>query len=112
MSHDPTDVLMQICKESSNLQRRGDIVLLNFSRACATTFFFNGSVSLSTQTIYLVPLRHNYESNQQDATIQVSLLFLVSSTCFGQCFRPSSGAFDYLQYLVVFKRVAAGWCQG
>jgi hypothetical protein len=36
----------------------------------------------------------NYESNQQDATIQVSLLFLVSSTCFGRCFRPSSGALD------------------
>jgi len=35
---------------------------------------------------------YNYESNQQDATIQVNLLFLVSSTCFGRCFRPSSGA--------------------
>jgi len=33
----------------------------------------------------------NYESNQRDATIQVNLLFLVSSTCFGRCFRPSSG---------------------
>jgi len=31
---------------------------------------------------------------QQDATIQVNLLFLVSSTCFGQCFRPSSRALD------------------
>jgi hypothetical protein len=37
---------------------------------------------------------YNYESNQQDATIQVNLLFLVSSTCFGQCFRPSSGTLD------------------
>ena len=33
-----------------------------------------------------------YESNQQDATSQVNLLFLVSSTCFGRCFRPSPGA--------------------
>jgi len=33
----------------------------------------------------------NYESNQQVATKQVNLLFLVSSTRFGQCFRPSSG---------------------
>jgi hypothetical protein len=30
------------------------------------------------------------------------------STCFGRCFRPSSGALDYLQYLVVFTQVAAG----
>ena len=36
----------------------------------------------------------NYESNQQDATVQVNLLFLVSSTCFGRCFRLSSGALD------------------
>jgi len=28
-------------------------------------------------------LANDYESNQQDATIQVNLLFLVSSTCFG-----------------------------
>jgi len=36
----------------------------------------------------------DYESNQQDATTQVILLFLVSSTCFGRCFRPPSGALD------------------
>ena len=35
-----------------------------------------------------------YESNQQVATTQVNLLFLVGSTCFGRCFRPSSGALD------------------
>jgi len=34
------------------------------------------------------------KSNQQDATIQVNLLFLVRSTCFGRCFRPSPGALD------------------
>jgi len=36
----------------------------------------------------------NYERNQQDATKQVNLLFLVGSTCFRQCFRPLSGALD------------------
>ena len=30
--------------------------------------------------------------NQQDATILIYLL-LISSTCFGRCFRPSSGAY-------------------
>jgi len=39
-------------------------------------------------------LWYNYERNQHDATIQVNWLFLVSSTCFGQCFRPSSGVLD------------------
>jgi len=37
-----------------------------------------------------------YESNQKDATMQVNLLFLVSSTCFGRCFRPLSGALDFI----------------
>jgi len=40
--------------------------------------------------------RFNYENNQQDATIQVNLLFLVRSTCFGRCFRSSSGALDFI----------------
>jgi len=39
-------------------------------------------------------IQMDYKSNQQDATIQVNLLFLVSCTCFGRCFRPSSGALD------------------
>jgi hypothetical protein len=30
-----------------------------------------------------------FESNQRDATIQVNLSFLVSSTCFGRGFHPS-----------------------
>jgi hypothetical protein len=38
----------------------------------------------------------NYKSNQQFATIRVNLLFLVSSTCFGGCFHPSSGTIDYV----------------
>jgi len=37
---------------------------------------------------------YEYETDQQDATIQVNLLFLVASTCFGRCFRPSSGVHD------------------
>jgi hypothetical protein len=38
--------------------------------------------------------KRNYQNDPQDATIQVNLLFLVNSTCFGQCFRPSSGTPD------------------
>jgi len=38
--------------------------------------------------------KYVYESIQQDATMQVNLLFLVSSTCFGRCFRPSSEPLD------------------
>jgi len=30
--------------------------------------------------------------DQQDATIWAYYLFLISSTCFGRCLRPSSGA--------------------
>jgi len=41
-----------------------------------------------------VTCKSNYERNKQDATIQVNLLFLVSSKCFGRCLRPSSGALD------------------
>ena len=37
---------------------------------------------------YGVNCNCNYESNQQDAIIQVNLLFLVSSTCFGRKHRP------------------------
>ena len=37
---------------------------------------------------------YNYEYNQRDATIWVYLLFLVSSTCFWWCFRPSSETLD------------------
>jgi hypothetical protein len=54
----------------------------------------------------------SYESNQQDATIQVNLLFLVSCTCF-RLFSPIiRSTLLYLQYLVVFTQVAAGWCLG
>ena len=42
----------------------------------------------------LRPRPRGYWDRQQEATIQVNLLFLVSSTCFGRCFRPSSGALD------------------
>jgi len=38
--------------------------------------------------------RHSKKKTKLDAIIQVNLLFLVSSTCFGQSFRPLSGALD------------------
>jgi hypothetical protein len=38
----------------------------------------------------------SYESNQQDAAIQVNLLFLVSSTCFGDVFA------HHQEHLIVF----------
>jgi len=58
-------------------------------------------------TLNTVP--YDYESNQQDATMYVNLLFLVNSTRFGR-FSPIIGStWLYLQYLVVFTQVAAGW---
>ena len=50
------------------------------------------------------------KSNQQNATIEVNLLFLVSSTCFGRCFRPSSGALDciYSIWWYSLKSLPAG----
>jgi len=55
---------------------------------------FGDSVSVPYWQETFRILRCSYESNKLDATIQVTFLFLVSSTCFGQCFRPSSGALD------------------
>jgi len=37
-------------------------------------------------------------------------LFVISSTCFGRCLRPSPGARDHLQLLVLFTDVAACSC--
>jgi hypothetical protein len=56
----------------------------------------------------------SHESNQQDATIQFNLLFLVSSTCFGRCFSHHQ---EHLTVITVsgstlFTQVAAGWCLG
>jgi len=67
---------------------------------CKIKFFCNGLIFiLKKNSIYktLVPqfsfckrkdLGFNYECNQKDATIQVNLLFQVSSTCFGAMFSP------------------------
>ena len=41
-----------------------------------------------------LPIRFIVNDDQQDATFWFIYLFLISSTCFGRCFRPSSGAFD------------------
>ena len=53
-------------------------------------FFLQGNVYYSELRKQILQHETVYESNQQDATIQVNLLFPVSSTCFGRCFRPSS----------------------
>jgi hypothetical protein len=47
-------------------------------------------------------LEHNYKSNQQDATIQVHLLFLVSCLYFGRCFYP------YQKHLTVLVFTVSG----
>jgi len=49
-----------------------------------------------------------YESNQQDATIQGNLLFLVSSTCFGRCLRPSPEVLDELKLSFNSSKTPAG----
>jgi hypothetical protein len=61
--------------------------------------FFKKNTKLGTKVVTRVILNVrsstcNYESNQQDANLQVNLLFLVGSTCFGRCFRLSSEALD------------------
>jgi len=60
--------------------------------------------------ILIKTLPYCYVCNQQDANIQVNLLFLVSSTCFGRCFRPSSGTLDciYSIWLYSPKLLPAG----
>ena len=60
-------------------------------------------------------VHHNiiYGNDQQDATVQDNLSFLGCSTCFERYFRSSSGASKlYLQLLVLFTYVAAGWRYG
>jgi hypothetical protein len=52
------------------------------------------SIALFTWHSWIRALWYDYESNQQNAMIQVNLLFLVGSTCFGQCFCPSSRVLD------------------
>ena len=42
-------------------------------------------------TTTIVTERYKLLIPEQDANIQVNLLFPVSSTSFGRCFRPSSG---------------------
>jgi hypothetical protein len=91
------------------------------NRTCSSYHNISRSSNEVKVTVVYTPASRNrkvqwrpndYESNKRDAIIQVNLVFLIGSTCFGQCFRPSSGALDYLQYLVVFTQVAADWCLG
>jgi len=49
-----------------------------------------------------------YENNQQDATVLVNLLFLVSCTYVGRCFRPSSGTLDCF-YSILNTWFRASW---
>jgi len=57
---------------------------------------------------------YNYESKQQDATVQVNLSFILSQLyMFRAMFSPIvRGTWLCLQYLVVFTQVAASWCHG
>ena len=57
----------------------------SFQIACLNTYAFRSSAINSADNIIII-------DNQQDATILI-YLFLISSTCFGRCFRPSSGAY-------------------
>jgi hypothetical protein len=67
---------------------KGSKIVSGFSQAENIHFFFYLDDDMFWQ------LDNHFESNQKDSNIQVSLLFLVSSTCFGLCFRQSSGALD------------------
>jgi hypothetical protein len=68
---------------------------LKCETSCQFSVTRQGNV-ISKQVVTNMARRNavDYESNQQDATIQVNLLFLVSSTCFGRCLPSSSGALD------------------
>ena len=44
------------------------------------------------QALCLLVEKSDHENNQQDALYR--LLFHLGFTCFGRCFRPSSGALD------------------
>jgi hypothetical protein len=51
-----------------------------------------------------------YENNQQDELYILIYYSKVGSTCFVRCFRPSSGARDFIYSIwVVFTQVAVGW---
>jgi len=39
-------------------------------------------------------------------------LFLISSTCFGRCLRPSSGALDCIYSIDVVHRYSGAWYHG
>ena len=57
------------------------------------------------QNILNVEVVQLYITTNKMQLCTIIYLFLVSSTCFGRCFRPSSG---YLQLLVMSTDVAAG----
>ena len=53
-------------------------------------------------------MKGNYESNQQDATIQVNLLFLLSSTCFGNVFAHHQ---EHLTVFTASGSIHPNWCR-
>jgi len=69
------------------------------------------NIWLTKKTSWIRASWYNYESNQQDATIQVNLSFQVSSTCFGRCFRPSSGELDCIYSIWQCSQKSLAQCQ-
>jgi len=70
---------------------------------------YNCQYTYANKTVFLFA----YVYWQQDATVWNNLLFLGCSTCFERHFRSSSGASKlYLQLLVLYTWVAAGWFHG
>jgi len=59
--------------------------------------------------IWEVTVLHIYENNQQDA-LHGLIYYSKSALRVSGGFHPSSGAWLYLQELVVFIQVAAAWC--
>ena len=72
-----------------NNQKEALYILIYYSKSA---LHVSGDVSPIIRSTWLY-LLHLLVFTQQDALyIYINLLFQVSSTCFGQCFRPSSGA--------------------
>jgi hypothetical protein len=85
---------MKICRETPNLAKIGQ-KYRKIDMKTEVSLIVAGGIQAPQQRS--LPTKwYYYESNQQDAIIQINLLFLVGSTCFGRCFRPSSGALYYI----------------
>ena len=102
-SHFPIRECMRMC----------DLRSCETSRQTVISYGVEG-ISICPLRLYILNgfegIHFFYESNQQDATIEVNLLFLVSSTCFDRCLRPSSGALDCIYSIWQYspKQLPAG----